>query len=448
MPHLGRLSHLIGDRGRAVLHAGSWSLVAKLCAAANLFLSIPLALRALDATQFGLWVTLVSLTAFAGFLDFGFSNGTMNLLAAAKGKDAKEEVAQILRQSLRVLLVLAAWLAVALGGAWLIVPWGKLVELPLETAGPAFAALACVFVAIVLSLPLNLGHRVQLGLGRGDRAFKWQAVGQLGALVSVAIVGKVQPSLLAMTAVAVFTPLLASLANTTSLLRDPRLRPSSPSSREEGKAIRTAIRREGMLFFVLQLAAALAFSADLALISTLYDPAAAGSYAVVQRIFSVAPLALSMLWAPLWPIYRSALAKGDFPWVARTLNRSMILACLFAVTASTLIIAGFGPLMRALTDAPTQTSALLLVGFGLWSVFESVGNAVGTFLNSASVLRFQMFATISFAVSCVAAKVLLVASGGIEWLPWATIATYALTFVLPLALYWPKLLSAVRNRQY
>ncbi len=58
-------------------------MVAKAAAAANLFLTVPFVLHALGPAQFGAWATLVSLVMFAGFLDFGFGNGTMNLVAAA-----------------------------------------------------------------------------------------------------------------------------------------------------------------------------------------------------------------------------------------------------------------------------------------------------------------------------------------------------------------------------
>jgi O-antigen/teichoic acid export membrane protein len=74
----------MGPRGRRILHTSAWSMVAKLAAAANLFLTVPFVLRTLGPAQFGAWATLVSLVMFAGFLDFGFGNGTMNLIAAAK----------------------------------------------------------------------------------------------------------------------------------------------------------------------------------------------------------------------------------------------------------------------------------------------------------------------------------------------------------------------------
>ena len=39
--------HWVGPRGRRILHTGAWSMVAKIAAAANLFLTVPFVLHAL-----------------------------------------------------------------------------------------------------------------------------------------------------------------------------------------------------------------------------------------------------------------------------------------------------------------------------------------------------------------------------------------------------------------
>ncbi|MGH8541353.1 MAG: MATE family efflux transporter, partial [Stenotrophobium sp.] len=154
-------------------------MLAKGCAAANLFVAVPFVLQALGPAQFGAWATLVSLVTFAGFLDFGFSNGTMNLIAAAHGRGASAEVGNILREGRRNLLWIALWLAAAMLVIVPLIPWFRLLGMSETMIGTSRAAATVVTFATVLAVPLNLATRVQLGLGRGDRAFRWQAVAQL-----------------------------------------------------------------------------------------------------------------------------------------------------------------------------------------------------------------------------------------------------------------------------
>jgi O-antigen/teichoic acid export membrane protein len=434
----------LGPRGRLILQTGSWSLVAKAAAAANLFISVPFVLHALGPVEFGAWATLVSLVVFAGFLDFGFGNGTMNLVAAAHGRGFVEEVAAIVQEGRRTLAWIAVSLAIVVAVAAPWVPWYRLLGLPPSLADNCRLASMAVLFSIVLAVPLNLANRVQLGLGRGDRAFRWQAAGQLVTLGLVILLARAKFSFSVLTAAAVFTPLLASFANTVILLRDPLF--ARPSERRLDLAHR--IRREGLLFFVMQLSAALAFSADLPLISALRDPAQAGDYAITQRLFSAIPLGLSLVWAPLWPTYRHALAAGHHAWAAQTLKRSVVMAICIAGILGILIAAGFDWITSFWLHGVLAVAPLLLAGFAIWSVLEAAGTALATFLNAASVMRFQVLSTSAFALLCFGCKAWIVARSGINWLPWVTITTWSLTTALPFLWFRKRILAEAFNRKY
>lgn len=436
---------VIGPRGKRVLHTGAWALIAKMCAAANLFLSVPFVLHAVGSEQFGAWATLVSLVTFAGFLDFGFGNGTMNLIAAAEGRGAREEVATILRESRRMLARLALVLAMVALAIVPLTPWERLLGMPATMAETCRMAAASVLFTIVLAVPLNLATRVQLGLGRGDRAFRWQALGQLLTLSVVIVLARAHASLAALTAAAVATPLLASAANSFTLWQERGVTMSKPPRHLD---IAARIRNEGVLFFVLQMAAALAYSADLPLISALRGATDAGSYAIVQRLFSIIPMGLSLVWAPLWPIYRQALASGDHGWVTRTLRRSIVSAVAFAAVCAAILAVGFDHISALWVHSPLVVTGALLGGFVTWCVIDAAGTALATFLNAASVMRYQVIVASTFALACFAAKVWGIAEIGITSIPWITSIVYCLISLLPFAWFGRRIVGNVLANKY
>ncbi|SFK67488.1 lipopolysaccharide biosynthesis protein [Rhodanobacter glycinis] len=442
------LGSWIGDRGRKIIHTGFWSLIAKGCAASNLFMSVPFALHALGPEQFGAWVTLVSLVTLAGFLDFGFGNGTMNLIASAHSRQSKEDVASILHESRRVLRGVASGLAVVAIVAIPLVPWYHFLGMPESAATQSRIAVAIVLLSVILAVPLNIANRVQLGLGRGDRAFRWQAIGQVAALAAVISLASVHASLALLTGAAVATPLLASFANNYSLWHDPSLTVTFAASPERRLIIGHQIRREGLMFFLLQLSVALAFSADLPLISIFRGSAEAGTYAIVQRLFSVIPLALSLVWAPLWPIYRQALVAGDQHWVMRTLHHSLILAVAFAAVGSAILAIGFDQFVSAWVHRSLAVAGTMLAGFAFWCVFEAAGTAIATFLNAASCMRYQLITSCTFAVLCFGGKVWVVANIGITWIPWVTVVAYCLANVLPLLWFRNQIFPSILAKKY
>ncbi|NGY06966.1 lipopolysaccharide biosynthesis protein [Solimonas terrae] len=441
-----RPSSLIGHRGRNIANTASWALAAKLAAAANLFVAVPFVLSSLGPKEFGAWATLVSLVYFAGFLDFGFGSGTMNLVAAARGRGQSSEIPIILREGRRTLFKVAACLALTVLIALPLAPWHRLLGLPETMSTDCRFAFAAVLFSIVAAVPLNLANRVQLGLGHGARAFRWQTAGQLLALAVVMAASVLGATLPWLTLAAVGTPLLASIGNTFSLAHDPATQTSEIVPYQA--RIATQIRREGSLFFVMQLAAALAFSADLPLISALQDPTQAGVYAIVQRLFSVIPLALSLIWAPLWPAYRNALAAKDQHWVLKTLRNSLALAGIFSILFASVLVLGFKYILRFWMHHPIDVPSALLTGFALWSIFESVGSAIGTFLNAASVMRYQIIVGCTFAAVCFSAKIWALANIGVVAMPWTTLISYIGCSLLPLILFSRRILTDVLAKTY
>jgi O-antigen/teichoic acid export membrane protein len=243
-------------------------------------------------------------------------------------------------------------------------------------------------------------------------------------------------SLPALTTAAVATPLLGALGNTLTLRREyaPR-RDNAQPTRARRKEIARRIRREGVLFFVLQMAAALAFSADLPLVSSLRGATEAGTYAIVQRLFSVIPVCLSVIWAPLWPIYRQALAAGDYSWAIQTLRRSSAAAITFA-TVIALIFALIFPFIADLwIQHSLPVDGILLAGFVLWCIVEAGATALSTLLNAASVMRFQVVTSIVFAATCFVGKGLVLMYFGINGMPWVTVATWCAINSVAFALF-------------
>ncbi|HXS74095.1 MAG TPA: hypothetical protein VN725_08615 [Rhodanobacteraceae bacterium] len=438
----------VGIRGRSVLNASAWGLVAKLCAAANLLLSVPFVLRALGQEQFGAWATLVSLVTFAGFLDFGFGNGTMNLVAAAQGRSERSAVTEILREGWRVLLGIAVAIAIITAVLLPLLPWNRLLGLPATEAAESRLAIAAVLFSVAVAVPLNLATRAQLGLGRGARAFRWQAAGQALATVAVIVLANFHASLPVLTAAAVGTPLLGAAGNSLMLWREYASEDVAWTQRARRKEIAGRIRREGVLFFTLQVAAALAFSADLPLVSALRGAAEAGTYAIVQRLFSVVPLCLSLVWAPLWPIYRQALAAGDHAWVMRTLRGSLVAAIFFALTFALIFALGFPLIATFWIRHPLPIDRTLLAGFVLWCVVEAGATALSTLLNAASVMRFQVITSVIFATACFTGKAFVLSHVGIDGVPWITVITWCAVNATAFALFGRRVFTAIAVARY
>jgi O-antigen/teichoic acid export membrane protein len=164
-------------------------------------------------------------------------------------------------------------------------------------------------------------------------------------------------------------------------------------------------------------------------------------YSVAYRMFSVALLMSTLLAAPLWPAYGEAMARGDIPWVKRTLIRSLV-STFFLAGIPSLIFVIFGPyIMRLWVGPGIMVPFLLLLGLGIWTTISAVGHALAMFFNGVNILRFQVVSGLIMAVGALGAKIWLAQTIGLPGIIWGTVIAYIIFTVLPYAIYTRRLLS-------
>jgi O-antigen/teichoic acid export membrane protein len=320
------------------------------------------------------------------------------------------------------------------------VPWARVfnVASPLAVveAGPA----TVVFVACLLvSAPLGIVQRVQAGYQRGFDNSLWQAIGSLlglGGLLTLIRLGQGVPWLVL---AVVGLPLLATVTQGCVLFgwRHPELRPSwgAFSRQAAGKILRL-----GGLFFVLQLAAALAFASDNLIAAQVLGSASVAEYAVTAQLFSLPMLMLGTLFNPLWPAYGEAVTRGDFGWVGQTLKRSLLLAALVAGIPSVVLVLWGVPIIHWWAGSSVTPSFWLLLGLALWATLQALGNAVAMFLNGASVIRLQVICATLLALAGLAAKIALARRFGLPGIAWGTVLAYLVFVAVPYLVVVPRIL--------
>ncbi|MHB1132148.1 MAG: lipopolysaccharide biosynthesis protein [Chloroflexota bacterium] len=415
---------------------------AKFVSVLTMLVSVPLTLNYLGVERYGMWMTISSVIAMLAFADLGIGNGLLNAVAEANGKDDREAARRYVSSAFFLLGGLALLLTVSFAITYPLLPWPRLfnVSSPLAAveAGPAMA----VFVACFLvNLPLGVVQRVQLGYQEGFANSLWAAFGSLLGLAATLLVIALQGGLPWLVLAFSGGPVLATLLNAWVLFGRRRawLRPSlEVANRSAG----LQVLRIGLLFFVLQVAVALAYSSDNLIAAWVIGLDAVAQYSVPTRMFAVVTMVVALPLSPLWPAYGEAIARGDAGWVRNTLLRSTGMAALMAGFPVLLLVV-FGARIVDLWVGPGLTpSLLLLTGLGVWTVIAGVGNALAMFLNGANIIRFQVVSATLMACAAIVLKITLAQNMGVAGIVWGTVAAYTAFTAIPLAVYLPRILQS------
>lgn len=426
------------ERNRRAVLTGSVATVARVVQVGSSLITVPLTLKYLGKERFGLWMTISSVLAMAAFADFGIGNGVLNTVAKAFGKDDMEGIRKAVSSGFAILNMIAGLLLILFFTFYRLVNWGDFFRVASpqarSEAGPALAVFATCFA---LNISMDVVQRVQLGLQQGYRFGLWQLCGSVVGFIGVLAGIWLHVSLPILVVAIAGAPIFATILNAIHFFGF--VRPDLRPTREfVASNVISQIARLGGLFFVLQVAVAISYSADNFIIARTLGAVNVPEYSIPQRMFALITMMSAMLVSPLWPAYSEAISRGHIAWVRHTLGRSLLIVLVLTSTASITLLLMAHRLIHWWVGSSIHPPILLLAGLAIWTVTACCGDALAMFLNGGELMQFQVVIATIFGMVCVITKVFFVRHLGIIGVPWATFISYSFLVAFPCAVYVPR----------
>lgn len=317
-------------RYRSILRGGASAVIAKGVSAIAAFLAVPLTLSHLGPERYGLWITLYSIIAWLSLADLGLTNGLMNALSEAFGKQRQDLAREYVSVAFWGLSLLAFVVGAILLTTSLWVDWTSVFQIKVVGLGAEFAmAVSIGVVLFMMSLPLTIVGRVYIAHQQGEIANAWAAVATLGGLLglaSVVLLGGTLPTL-----VVGFSggQLLVSAASAIWLFA--RAMPELRLTLRVSKASYRRVFHVGTAFFVSQLATLMMFQSANIIISRYLGFEHVAPYQVTWMLFFYVTLPQQLIGANIWAAVGEAYARSDIDWIRTLFKRYMLLSMIFGV---------------------------------------------------------------------------------------------------------------------
>lgn len=418
-------------RHRRILIATFAGFGSRVITALGMLLAVPLVARSLDASELGVWSLLVTAVTLLGFADLGVNNALLNELASAVGHDDLGAARRAMRAALRLLAYVILGGAAIGASAIALFDWHDVLSVP-DSVSDLDLTLA-VFLALVLAgIPATLGQKVHLAYQQAWVSTLVTGIGALLGLAGVAAVSGASSSLPLFVAAMLGGPVVAWASETAwvFLVSHRDLRPGSTSF--ERSTMRHLVG-DGVWFFLLALAGAIAYQTDAVVIANRLGSATVTRFVVAERLFALAPAAVMTLLNPLWAPYGEAYARGDLLWIRRTLRRSIVIAAIATgAAAAVLVVLGQAILTAWVPQVPASPTGLRFA-LGSWMIVSSVSAAVAMYLNGTGHIRIQAILALLMAAANISLSIVLVGLVGIAGPVWASVLTQVGLVLIPLA---------------
>lgn len=290
---------------------------------------VPMTINFVNQTQYGIWLTISSMVTWMAFFDIGFSNGLRNKLAEALSKGDTEQgrsylsttyvmLTLIFSAVLLVLLALIHWIDVAP-----IIEVDDWYEPDLKFASSMIAFYFCAgFVLRTLSYVLKADMRTAY-------ASMIDFIGQLGVLVTIAVLKETVEGSLTVLSFALTLPPLTAWVIASFVLYSRRYKAIAPRLKYYKKEDVNSLLNLGVKFFVIGLAFIIQFQTSNFLIARFFSVTEVTSYNIVYKYFNVMYMAFYIIIDPFWGAVTNAWSRGEHDWIKNAVKKYLKVAFLW-----------------------------------------------------------------------------------------------------------------------
>lgn len=398
-------------RYRSILRGGASALIAKAVSALAVLVAVPLTLNYLGPERYGLWVTLYSVIAWLSLVDIGLTNGLMNALTGAYGKQRRDLAREYVSVAFWGLTILAFSAGIFISTTSLWIDWTSTFHIKTAGLSAEFAWAATIgAVLFMMGLPMTVVGQVYIAYQHGELSNAWAAVAALGGLLGLALAVYLEGNLSALVIGFTGGQLLVRTASAIWLFTKvtPDLRPSLHFSRASFQKM----FHIGGAFFVAQLATLMMFQSGSIIITSYLGPEHVPPYQVTWMLFFYATLPQQLVGASIWATVGEAYARNDINWIRALLKRYLHLSITIGIPLILLLGLFYEPIIKYWAGSAAVPTTELAYWMAAWSILLILMQPLMAVLGGTGRMHAYSFFNIIVATIAVAGAVMAVMKYG------------------------------------
>ncbi len=317
-------------RTKNLMLQSALSLIFKIISQVIVFILVPVQLAILGKQQYGVWVTLFSITSWISFADLGIGSGLINKLNIAISRGNKDDArkyvssAYICIGGIAILMIIGLFVLVPFIDLKSVFNCNFLSEIKLHFT------VVFVFIAIIAGFVFQLSNSVLKAFQKNSFTLLVPIFTNVLFIIILYTLNMFHFADILYVAVSYFFSCIFIwlCVNVIVFKKYDYLLPSFTFF--DRSCIKDMLSLS-ILFFVANISKVVIFSTDNILITQLFGPTAVTSYSIVVKIFFAITMIMSMVTLPLWPAYTEAYEKGDLPWIKKKMALHLVLVILFLI---------------------------------------------------------------------------------------------------------------------
>lgn len=358
-------------------------ILIKIVSFAIQFAIVPLSINYITPTEYGIWLTLMSIITWFALFDFGLGNGLRNRFAEMLAKKDYLKARAYLSTTYLILVVIIALVSIIFLGVNVVLDWSSILNAPQGMEKQLLTLSMVVFIFFCLQFVFKTITIVVTADQHPAIAELAQMISQLMALAIVFVLSKTTSGSLfylgtAMSASPVIILMLFSLF----FFRN-KYKHVAPSINFVDLSISKDLFGLGLKFFFIQIAYIGIFQTNNIIIAQVCSHLDVTIFNISYKYMSISFIAFTIFITPLWSAFTEAYTLRDFVWMRNTFKKLNIFAIFPVVVSLILLFASDIAYKYWLGDAvtiPLLISSVMVpyVIFTCWiTLYTTILNGIG-----------------------------------------------------------------------
>lgn len=293
---------------------------------------VPLLLNAMDAENYGIWLTLTSIVSWVAMMDIGLGNGLRNKLSTALAHEDYDKGREYISSAYLALGAYMGALVFILCIVAGFLNWNSILNAPNADSKDLHILVTIVFISYGATFVLNLLNSILLALQSPALSNLISTIGQLCSLIAVWVCVNFFSihSLLILGSIVSIVPVIVLIVSSLFVFLG-KYKFLRPSANFFNKKEVNSIMALGLKFFFIQIMTIILYQTNNLIIANVIDSTAVVEYNVAYKYMGVLYTIYMILVTPLWSATTDAYAKGDMDWIKNVQSKLSKIAILFLV---------------------------------------------------------------------------------------------------------------------
>jgi len=390
---------------------------------------VPLLINVLDASNYGIWLTISSVIAWLNLLDIGLGNGLRNLLSESLAYNDTEKARTYISTAYFGILLLCVFLALIFFLFSHYINWSVILNAPQTLSFVLSKLMNIVFLMFCLQFFFSLINSILFAFQMPAYSSVLSMLGQLLSFISILYTVNFTSfkSLLYIGSIISAVPVVVLLFFTIYLFKV-KFKNYCPGFKYIKFTYLNKILKLGLGFFVLQIITIVLYQFSNIIIAHTVGQTAVTEYNISFKYIGVISMIFSIVVIPFWSATTDAFVRGELGWIKNSLRKlNYIWIALSAVGLLLVFISRFVYDLWLGGAINVNYNLLLLIWF--YFTFNMAYASHSYILNGIGKIKLQLILTSIVALFYVPLAVLLGSKYGVEGVVISNVIVFAFNFL-------------------